>query len=145
MLHVPYRGSNEGLMDLMAGRVQLMFDGSVTAMPLVRESKLRVLGMTGTSRSDSAPDVPTIAEAGVPGFAATFWFGIVAPAGTPKPVVDRLSQAIAKVIDEPAFRKPFAASGVDIASSTPEAFAAQLNSDLPKWTRIMRDAGIVPE
>lgn len=145
MLHVPYRGSNEGLLDVMAGRVQLMFDGGVTALPQVKAGKLRVLGMTGAERSTAAPEIPTISEAGVPSYAATFWFGIVAPAGTPKAVVDRLSRAMAQILDQPSFRESFAASGLDIMSSTPEAFAAQLKADIPKWTRIMQDAGIVPE
>ena len=145
MLHVPYRGSNDGLMDVMAGRVQLMFDGGVTALPQVKAGKLRVLGMTGTQRSVSAKDVPTIDEAGLPGYAATFWFGIVAPAGTPAPVVGRLSKEINSILSQPSFSEPFAASGLDIKGSTPAEFREQLEKDLPKWVGIMRQAGIVPE
>jgi tripartite-type tricarboxylate transporter receptor subunit TctC len=145
MLHVPYRGSNDGLLDVMAGRVQLMFDGGVTALPQVKAGKLRVLGMTGSERSKSAPDVPTIAEAGLPGYVATFWFGVVAPAGTPKPIIDRLSTEVRAILDQPSFSQPFAAAGLDIKSSTPEAFAEQLRRDLPTWVNIMKTAGIVPE
>lgn len=145
MVHVPYRGSSEALVDLLAGRIQIMFDGGVSALPRVKEGKLRVLGMTGAERSPSFPDIPTIDEGGVPGYAALFWFGIVAPAGTPKPIVDRLSREIGGILNDPVFKKEFAAQGVDPVSSTPEEFSKLIAADIPKWTGIMKQAGIVPD
>jgi tripartite-type tricarboxylate transporter receptor subunit TctC len=144
MVHVPYRGSSEALVDLLAGRVQIMFDGGVSALPRVREGKLRVLGMTGSERSPSFPDIPTIAEAGLPGYAALFWFGVVAPAGTPAAIVDRLSAEIGAILNDPVFKGVFAAQGVDPVSSTPEQFSRLIREDLPKWTGIMKQAGIEP-
>jgi tripartite-type tricarboxylate transporter receptor subunit TctC len=144
MVHVPYKGSSEALVDLLAGRVQIMFDGGVSALPRVREGKLRVLGMTGAERSPSFPDIPTIAEAGLPGYSALFWFGVVAPAGTPPPVVNRLSKEIGAILNDPVFKSAFAAQGVDPVSSTPEEFSRLIRDDLPKWTAIMKQAGIEP-
>lgn len=145
MLHVPYRGSNEALLDLIAGRIDLMFDGGVSSLPHVKEGRLRVLGMTAPERSAAVPDVPTIAESGVPGYAATFWFGIVAPAGTPAPIVERLARDIAAIVNQPAFVRKFGAQGVDPVSSTPAQFATLIRDDVPKWTAIMRQAGVVPD
>jgi tripartite-type tricarboxylate transporter receptor subunit TctC len=144
MVHVPYKGSSEALIDLLAGRVQIMFDGGVSALPRVKEGKLRVLGMTGAQRSPSFPDIPTIAEAGVPGYSALFWFGIVAPAGTPAPIVNRLSTEIGAILNDPVFKSMFAAQGVDPVSSTPEEFSRLIKDELPKWTGIMKRAGIEP-
>jgi tripartite-type tricarboxylate transporter receptor subunit TctC len=145
MVHVPYRGSSEALIDLLSGRIQIMFDGGVSALPRVKEGKLRVLGMTGAERSPSFPDIPTIGESGVPGYAALFWFGIVAPAGTPQPIVNRVSKEIGAILNDPVFKKEFAAQGVDPVSSTPEEFTRLIAADLPKWTGIMKRAGIEPE
>ncbi len=144
MVHVPYRGSSEAMVDLLSGRVQIMFDGGVSALPRVKDGKLRVLGMTGAERSPSFPEIPTIAEAGVPGYSALFWFGIVAPAGTPAPIVNRLSKEIGAILNDPVFKKEFAAQGVDPVSSTPEGFSRIIKEDLPKWTGIMKQAGIEP-
>ena len=144
MVHVPYKGSSEALVDLLAGRVQMMFDGGVSALPRVKEGKLRVLGMTGAERSPSFPDIPTIAEAGVPGYSALFWFGLVAPAGTPRPIVDRLSKEIGAILNDPVFKAMFASQGVDPVSSTPEEFSRLIAADIPKWTGIMKQAGVEP-
>ena len=144
MVHVPYKGSSEALLDVMAGRVQMIFDGGVSALPRVNEGKLRVLAMTGSERSPSLPNIPTMAESGVPGYAATFWFGIVAPAGTPAPIVAKLGREIGAILNDPVFKKLFAAQGVDPVSSTPEEFSKLIRDELPKWTQIMRQAGIVP-
>ena len=145
MVHVPYKGSSEALIDLLAGRVQIMFDGGVSALPRVKEGKLRVLGMTGAERSPSFPEIPTIAEGGVPGYAALFWFGLVAPAGTPQPIVDRLSREIGAILNDPVFKKMFASQGVDPVSSTPAEFSRLIKADIPKWTGIMKQAGIEPD
>jgi tripartite-type tricarboxylate transporter receptor subunit TctC len=143
IVHIPYKGSSEGLVDVMAGRAHMMFDGGVSALPRVAEGKLRVLAMTGTERSPSFPNIPTMMEAGVPGYSASFWFGLVAPAGTPAPIVNKLAREIEVVLNEPAFKKSLAAQGVDPVSSTPAEFSKLIRDDLPKWTGIMRQAGIV--
>jgi tripartite-type tricarboxylate transporter receptor subunit TctC len=145
MLHVPYRGSGEALLDLIPGRIHLMFDGGVSSLRYVKEGKLRALGMTGVKRSPATPEIPTIAESGVPGYAATFWFGVVAPAGTSPAIVERLSKEIGAIVDEPVFKKKFWSQGVDPVSSTPAEFSKLIKDDLPKWTAIMRQAGVVPE
>lgn len=145
MLHVPYKGSVEALADLIGGRVQLMFDGGVTALPQAKAGKLRLLAMTGSKRSPALPDVPTVAESGVPGYAGEFWFGIVAPAGTPLPVVNRLAKEIGSIVTEPLLVKQFAGQGVDVVTSSPADFSRLIRDDLAKWVPIMKQAGIVPE
>jgi tripartite-type tricarboxylate transporter receptor subunit TctC len=142
IVHVPYKGSVEGLTDLMAGRVQLMFDGGVSALPRVNEGKLRVLAMTGAERSPSFPNIPTMAESGVPGYTALFWFGIVAPQATPQPIVSRLSREIGAILNDPVFKKLFQEQGVDPISSTPAEFSKLIRDDLPKWIGIMKQAGV---
>jgi tripartite-type tricarboxylate transporter receptor subunit TctC len=145
MLHVPYKGSVEALADLMTGRVQLMFDAGLTALPQARAGKLRVLGMTGSKRSPSIPEIPTIAESGVPGYAGEFWFGVVAPAGTPAAIVNRLAKEIAAIVGDPQLSRQFAAQGLDTVSNTPAEFARLIRDDLGKWLDVMKQAGVVPE
>jgi tripartite-type tricarboxylate transporter receptor subunit TctC len=144
MVHVPYKGSSQVLPDLISGRVQMLFDGG-TFLPHVRAGKVRLLAVTSSRRLSYLPDVPTMAEAGVPGYELVIWFGVVAPAGTPKPVVDRLSREIADVVKQPAFRQRFLESGTEPLASTPEAFAELITSDTRKWTRLLRDSGVQPE
>ncbi|MEO6973882.1 MAG: tripartite tricarboxylate transporter substrate binding protein [Rhodoferax sp.] len=145
MLHVPYKGSVPAETDLVGGQIQLMFDGGTSALPLVRGGKLRVLGVTSAQRASSTPDVPTIAESGVPGFDVSSWFGIVAPAKTPSVIVKRLSSEINEILKGKAFRDRFQTNGIEIAGSTPEEMTARIKADLPKWGQIQRQAGIKPE
>ncbi|MDQ2762761.1 MAG: tripartite tricarboxylate transporter substrate binding protein [Pseudomonadota bacterium] len=144
IVHVPYKGSVEAEVDLMAGRVQMMFDGGVSALPQAKNGKVRVLAMTGTERSPSFPNIPTMIESGLPGYSALFWFGIVAPAGTPEPIVNKLSHEIGAILNDPVFKKVFQQQGVDPVSSTPAEFSRLIQTDLPKWTGIMKQAGITP-
>ena len=145
MLHVPYKGSVPAVTDLLGGQIQLIFDAGTSSLPLVRSGKLRVLGVTSARRASGTPDVPTLAESGVPGFDASFWFGIVAPAGTPQPVVKRLSKEINEILKDPALVERYRPNGVEIAGSTPEEMAAQIKSDRPLWAQVQRQAGISPE
>lgn len=145
MTHIPYKGSAPALTDLIAGRVSLMFDGGASALPFVKAGKLRVLATTDARRSDQLPEIPTVAEAGLPGYEAVSWFGIAAPAGTPKPIVDRLAVETANIVSKPDIKAKFAASGMEMISTTPEVMAEIIRSGIPRWTQVMRDAGIMPE
>lgn len=146
MVHVPYKGSAPALTDVIGGQVNLMFDAGVSALPQVRAGKLRALAVTSAKRSSSAPELPTVAEAAnLPGYEATIWFGIVAPAGTPRDIVTRLAQELAKVAQQPALRERFAPQGVELSATTPEEFAAIIKSEIPKWGKVLRDANVAPE
>ena len=145
MVHVPYKGSAPALTDIIAGRVSLMFDGGASALPFVNAGKLRVLGTTDSRRSEHLPDIPSIAEAGLPGYEAVSWFGIAAPAGTPKPIIDRLAADTAAIVSKADFKARFAGAGMEMISTTPEAMAEIIRSGIPRWTRVMREAGIQPE
>ena len=146
MTHVPYKGSAPALTDVIGGQVSLMFDAGVSALPQVRAGKLRGLAVTSAKRSASAPELPTVAEAGnLPGYEATIWFGLVAPAATPRDVVARLSQEFARVARQPALRERFAPQGVELASTTPEEFADIIRAEIPKWGKVLRDANVAPE
>ncbi|HTP97662.1 MAG TPA: tripartite tricarboxylate transporter substrate binding protein [Burkholderiales bacterium] len=141
MVHVPYKSATDALTDLMAGRLQLMFASLSSSVQFIRAGKLRALGVTSAERHASIPDVPTIAEAGLPGFEATAWFGILGPAGTPQPIVVRLNQAIVEVLKRKEVRERMSNAGVDAISSTPEHFAAYIKSELAKWDKVVRASG----
>jgi tripartite-type tricarboxylate transporter receptor subunit TctC len=145
MLHVPYKGSIPAVTDLLGGQIQAIFDAGTSSLPQVRAGKLRVLGVSSLKRASGTPDIPTIAESGVPGFDATFWFGIVAPASTPKAIVQKLSAEINDILKQPAVRDRYKPNGVELAGSTPDEMAAQIQADMPRWTEIQRKAGVVPE
>ena len=145
MLHVPYKGSVPAVTDLMGGQIQAMFDAGTSSLPQVRAGKLKVLGITTIRRASGTPDIPTIAESGVPGFDASFWFGIVAPAATPRAIVQKLSGEITDILRQPALRDRYKPNGVELAGSTPEEMAAQIQADIPRWTEIQRKAGVTPE
>ena len=144
LLHVPYKGTTTALPDLMAGRIDMMFDGG-QFLPLAAAGKLHLLAVTSPERVTSLPQTPTMAEAGVPGYDLVIWFGVVAPASTPRPIVDRLQQAIAGIVKEPAFRERFIATGLEPTSNTPEAFSALIQNDTRKWTKLLRDANVSPQ
>ena len=146
MTHVPYKGSAPALTDVIGGQVSLMFDAGVSALPQVRAGKLRALAVTSAKRSSSAPELPTVAEAAnLPGFEATIWFGLVAPSGTPREIVARLSQEFARVSRQAALRERFAPQGVELAATTPEEFAEIIRAEIPKWGKVLRDANVAPE
>lgn len=144
ILHVPYKGTTTALPDILNGRVNMIFDGGAM-LPQAQAGKVRLLAVTGSKRVASLPEVPTMAEAGVPGYELIIWFGVTAPAGTPRPIVSRLSREIGEIQKQPAFKERFAASGVELATTTPEAFAELIKHDIQKWTKLLRDAGVAPQ
>jgi tripartite-type tricarboxylate transporter receptor subunit TctC len=145
MLHVPYKGSGPGIVDLVAGHVQVMAPNMLSAYPYVKSGRLRAYGVTSAKRASGAPEIPTIAEAGVPGYEAVQWFGVLAPAGTPRPIVQRLYDDCVKVLRLPNVRDLLVKDGGDPIASTPEQFAAFIKAETIKWARVVKDAGIQQE
>ena len=143
--HVPYRGSAPALNDLMGNHVQLMFDSMITAMPLVEGGKLRALAVTGKTRSPQLPDVPTLAESGLPDYEATGWTGIVVPAKTPPEVIAKLNAAIVQALKSPELVQAFAKQAAEPVGSTPTEFADFIRKETDKWGKIIREAGITVE
>jgi tripartite-type tricarboxylate transporter receptor subunit TctC len=139
---VPYRGTTELIPDLLAHRITLAFANVVNAMPLVREGKLRGLAVSSIKRSALAPELPTMVESGFPGFEAVPWFGLLAPAGTPGDVVDKLHNETVKTLAMPEVRKRFGDLGLEIVGNTPAEFAALIRKETPEWAKVIRDAGI---
>jgi tripartite-type tricarboxylate transporter receptor subunit TctC len=141
IVHVPYKGNAAALIDLVSGRVQVMFSNMLTSMPHVKAGKLRAIGISSPRRTPQAPDLPTIAESGLPGFAAVPWYGVLGPAGVPRPIVTRLNAAIALALVEPDMRERFVAQGIDLQSDAPEQFASLIRSEVVKWRKVVREAG----
>jgi len=141
LLHVPYKGSAPAMTDLLGGQISVMFDNMPSAIQHVRSGKLRPIAVTTAKRSPELPDVPTIAEAGVPGYEATSWFGMFAPAATPKPVLDKLHAALVKVLGQPEVKKKIAEQGGDVVAETPEQFAAFIKAETAKWGKVVRESG----
>lgn len=140
--HIPYKGMAVALPDLIAGRVQFTITGLPAVASQLKSGKLRVLATVGRTRSAVLPDVPTFAEAGVPGVEMNFWMGVVAPAGTPKPVVARLNAEFNRVLQLPAVREKLAAQGIDAAGGTPEDFAARMRADRAIYSQVIKTTGI---
>lgn len=143
MVHVPYKGSGPALVDLVGGQIDLMFDVFSTAAPLVKTGKLRALAITSTTRSPQFPDVPTMQQAGVEGFEAGTWFGVLAPAGTPSPIVEKLSDAINAVLTEAELRDTLASQGAEVRGGTAKQFADFFHAEYDKWGKIVKAAGVV--
>jgi tripartite-type tricarboxylate transporter receptor subunit TctC len=139
--HVPYKGSAPALADLIAGRVDVMLDNTTSSLPQVRAGKLRALAVAEPKRIKAAPDLPTIAESGLPGFEATPWFGIVARAGTPKPIIDQLAERIGEIVRRPDIESRFAALGVELRGTSAAAFDAHIAAELTKWDAIVKRSG----
>jgi len=142
MEHIPYRGAN--LSDVMGGVVPVGIQNAGASLPLVRDGRVRGIGITSLKRSPNAPDLPTLVEAGFPGFEATSWFALMGPAGTPQPVIDKVRAEALKVLADPEMQKKFAALGLDIVGSTPEETRAAIANDIPKWAQVIKDANIKP-
>ncbi len=141
IVHVPYKGNAAALTDLVTGQVQMMFSNLLTSGPFIKAGKLRALAVSTAVRSASSPEIPTLAEAGVPGYDMTPWYGVLAPAGLPKPLLARLNGELVRIVDSVELRDRFASQGVDLVSSTPEAFAALIRSEIPRWRVIIRQSG----
>jgi len=141
MTHVPYKGTSPALVDLLSGRISMMFDTIQVHVENIASGKVRALGVTSAERTPALPGVPTIAESGLPGYDVSIWLGVLAPAGTPKAVINRLNADIVKVMGEAEMKKQMLGAGIDARSSTPEQFAATVKADTLKWAKIVKAAG----
>jgi tripartite-type tricarboxylate transporter receptor subunit TctC len=139
---IAYRGTTALVPDLISGRLTMCFCNVVNVMPLAREGKLRVFAVTSLKRSGAAPDLPTMAESGYPGFEAVPWFGLMAPAGTPAAIVERLHRDTVRVLALPDIRKKFDELGLDIVGNSPTEFAALIKAEIPQWAKVIKEAGI---
>jgi tripartite-type tricarboxylate transporter receptor subunit TctC len=142
LVHVPYKGGGPALADLIGGQVQALFSIALTAMPQVKAGKVRALAITSGKRSAVAPELPTVAESGIPGFEVLGWFGWLAPARTPQPIVTRLNREMVRILDDPAMHDRLVGLGSDPAPSTPQQFAAFIRSEHDKWAAVIKKAGI---
>ena len=145
MVHVPYKGAGPAVDDLLAGQIQLMFAPIVAVLPQVKAGRLRALAVTSSARSAAAPEVPTLAESGLPGYEISSWFGLFAPAGTPPAVVDRLYRESAKALQSADVRERFAQEGAEPVGSTPAEFGGYVKSEFAKYGRIVKGIGIKAE
>jgi tripartite-type tricarboxylate transporter receptor subunit TctC len=142
---VPYKGSAPAVTDLLAGQIVAMTGTMITVIPYMRSGRMRALGVTSLTRSSVAPEVPTIAEAGVPGYESVQWYGLLAPGGTPREVVMKIHDAASRATQEPAARKRFLDDGVEPIAGTPEQFAKVIRDDMAKWEKVVKAAGLKPE
>jgi tripartite-type tricarboxylate transporter receptor subunit TctC len=145
MVHIPYKGTAPGVVDVLAGQVLVMAPNVLTALPHIKSGKLRALAVTSPKRSAALPDVPTVAEAGLPGYDSTQWYGVLAPAGTQREIVARLHGAIARALRDEEVGRRLAADGAEPVGSSPEEFAAFIKSETEKWAKVARAAGIKAE
>ena len=142
MVHVPYKGGGPALADLMGGHVGVVFTTLTSTHELVRAGRLRALATTGTRRSAVVPELPTVAEAGVPGYAVEAWYGVAAPAGTPRAIVERLSADLARVVAHPEVREALRAQGAEGVGNTPDEFARYLRAEIDKWAKTVKAQGL---
>ena len=145
LLHVPFRGGGPAMVDVVGGHTKIMFSSLVQTTPHIRSGKLRPLGTGGTQRSPILPDVPTIAEAGVPSYEAVNWWGIVAPAGTPQPIIDKLHATLTQVQDMPEVQKQFANEGAAVVKMSTAQFGQFMVKEMTKWERVVKEGGIKAE
>jgi tripartite-type tricarboxylate transporter receptor subunit TctC len=143
ILHIPYKGSGQALPDLMSGRVSMMFENAPGAVSHIKAGKVRALAVTGLKRSPAMPELPTLAEAGVPGYESLSWSGIAVPAGTPRAIVDRLNKDLNSVLGSPEMRQKLAEQGAETIGGPPEAFAEHIRAEREKWSRLVRTNNIV--
>jgi tripartite-type tricarboxylate transporter receptor subunit TctC len=142
LVHIPYKGSSGARTDVLGGQVDLMFDAVTTMTEQVKAGKVRAIATTGRQRSEVLPDVPTLSEAGVPGYEATIWVGLMAPKGTPKDVVDRLNQAVSKIASQADVRQQWAKQGAVPMVMNPAVFDKHIQDDVAKWAQVIRTANI---
>jgi tripartite-type tricarboxylate transporter receptor subunit TctC len=140
--HIPYKGSAPAVTDLIAGQVQVMFDNTPNVLPHVRAGKLKALAVSTKARTPYAPEVPSVDEAGVPGYDVSVWFGVLTMAGTPREVVQRLNTETVRILNSAQIKDRFGKVGVDVVAGTPEHFSAFLKSEVDRWAKVVRDAGI---
>jgi tripartite-type tricarboxylate transporter receptor subunit TctC len=142
MLHVPYKGSPPAHIDLMGGAVDIMFDNIVPVAPQIKQGKLRALAVTTKTRAAALPDVPTMAESGYPNFEATAWFGLLAPAGTPQPIIDKLNKEVVAILKSPDIKEKLAGMGATVVGDTPEEFGRFMADEINKWAPVVKRANI---
>jgi len=145
IVHVPYKGAGPAMVDVLSGQVQLYFATMPAAMPHVKSGKLVPIAVTSLGRSQALPDVPTVAESGVPGFEASTWYGLLAPAHSPDAAIARLHESVVKVLGDAALRAKLADQGFEPVGDSPKEFAVYIRSEIAKWGKVIRDAGIRPE
>jgi tripartite-type tricarboxylate transporter receptor subunit TctC len=145
VVHIPHKGMAPALTDLMAGNVQMLIVSLPSVAAQMKSGRLRALGVTGTKRTSFAPELPTVAESGVPGYEATLWWGIFAPSKTPKDVIGRLNGEINKTLGSADMKKVFVDFGAEPEPTTPEAFSSFVKAEIAKWSKVVKDAGIKPE
>jgi tripartite-type tricarboxylate transporter receptor subunit TctC len=145
MIHVPYRGGAPSVVGLISGEVMSLFTSIPTALPQIQAGKMRALGVSIAKRSAALPNVPTIAESGVPGYYAASWYGLLLPAGVPRPVVDTLSREIVSAMQVPAIREGMTRQGFDPVGNTPAEYRAFVAEEIPRWEKVVKAAGIQPE
>jgi tripartite-type tricarboxylate transporter receptor subunit TctC len=141
IIHVPYKGSTNARTDVLGGQVDMMFDAIPTMVPHIRSGRVKAIGTTGEQRSSVLPEVPTIAQAGVSGYEATIWLGLMAPKGVPAPIVERLNAAVGRIAADPEIRRSWAAQGATAMSMSTSEFERYLNQDIEKWARIVKISG----
>ena len=145
MVHVPYKGASQAIADLVAGYVPFMVTNMISGTEQVKAGKLRAYGVTSAKRSAAAPEIPTIAEQGVPGYEAVQWYGLMAPAATPREIVSKLHRAVVAALNDGAVRERFTSSGADPVGNSPEEFAQLVRSEVAKWAKVVKAAGLKPE
>jgi tripartite-type tricarboxylate transporter receptor subunit TctC len=145
IVHVPHKASGEARTSVLGGHVQMMFDAITTMASNAKEGKVKALATTGLKRSELTPDIPTVAEAGVPGYEATIWLGVMAPAKTPKAIVDKLNAEIVKIINRPDVKEAWAKQGAVPMTMTPAEFDAYLKKDIEKWANVVKISGLKPQ
>ena len=145
LLHVPYRGSGPAVIDLVAGRIAIMFDAVPSLLPFITAEKVRPLAAASGTRHPLLPAIPTFAELGFSGMEISLWYGVTAPAGTPKPIVEKLNAALARILELPEIRESFAKQGADAAGGTPEQYDAFIRAEFARWREVVKQAGIKAE
>jgi tripartite-type tricarboxylate transporter receptor subunit TctC len=145
IVHVPYKGQGPALLDAMAGHVHLMMSNILSALPHVKGGRIRALGVTSLKRAGVVPGIPTVAEAGVPGYEVVQWYGVLAPAATPRDIIAKVHAATVRALQDPAIQAHFIGDGGEVVGGTPEEFAAVIRADLAKWGKVVKDMGIKPE
>jgi tripartite-type tricarboxylate transporter receptor subunit TctC len=144
IVHIPYKGSGQAMADLIGGQVAVAFDQITSSLPQVEAGKLRALAVTSAKRFPSVPNLPSVAEAGIAGYESVSWNGIAAPAGTPREIVARVQQEVARALQSPEIKERFFKDGIEPVASTPEQFAAHIRSERAKWEKVIDRAGIKP-
>jgi tripartite-type tricarboxylate transporter receptor subunit TctC len=145
ILHIPYKGATPALVELLGGQTSLVLSSIVPAQPFVKTEKLRGLAVTGRTRTPALSGVPTMAESGLPDFEAMAWFGLLAPAGTPQPIVLKLNSEISRILQKPEIRNQLAGFGSEPGGGAPDEFAAFIKTEIRKWGKVIKDAGIKEE